>query len=298
MVRNENEQIIVDIILVSYNQEKYIVDAINSIFSQNVPDNYIIHLIIADDKSTDSTFDIIRKHVYDLAQEFSGEIELTFLENDTNLGISLNYKRSFANCYGDVVLILEGDDYWISNNHIVQHVEFLTSHPDCSMSMNEITFLHECTSEISVGKIVCESNAKYRLVDVHKQIAEGNQLGNLSACVFCGQYVRELPSELFELPIADWMLGAMMAQRGYIGILKGSTSVYRIKASGVWAGRSRWQHHKTMLREADMYNKFQHGKYHNEWQEFKRSCWRDVKRNWMHYMPVWVQNVCHKVKRK
>lgn len=280
----------IDIILFCYKQEQYIEKALRSIYAQELPKEVEARIIVADDCSPDNTLNIIKR----LASESPFPVE--FLPEEPNMGISKNYKRCFAATKAEYVAILEGDDYWLPN-HLTQHIEFLQNHPECSMSMNEITFLHEETGEIEYGNRIRKAGYTYEMVDVRKQITEGNQLGNLTACMFRGDYLRELPETLYELPIADWMLGVMLAQRGDIGIIKGSTSVYRVKASGVWAGRSKWKQHKIMIRYANMYDKFQNGKYHKEWCEFKHRCWRDVRRNWMHYMPLWVQKWWHEIKK-
>lgn len=274
----------VDIILFCYKQEQYIEQALRSIYAQELPKDVEARIIVADDCSPDDTLNIIKR----LAHE--SPISIEFLPEEPNMGISKNYKRSFAATKAEYVAILEGDDYWLPT-HLKQHIEFLQNHPECSMSMNEITTLREDSGQMQVSVMVRRANESYILIDAHKQIAEGNQLGNLSACVCRGEYLRELQKTLFDMPIADWMLGVMLSQRGYIGIIKGSTNVYRIKSSGVWAGRSKWKQHRILLRYADMYDRFQDGKYHAEWNEFKQNCWRELKRNWMHYMPKWVQRL-------
>lgn len=273
----------IDIILFCYKQEQYIEQALRSIYAQELPKDMYARIIVADDASPDGTLAIIKR----LAPE--SPYPMVFLPEEPNLGISKNYKRSFAATKADYVAILEGDDYWLPN-HLMQHIEFLLDHPECSMSMNEITFLHE-DGVVTVGKVVKDAQSNYKMIGLQKQIVEGNQLGNLSACMFRGQYLRELPETLYDMPVADWMFGIMLAQRGDIGIIKGSTSVYRVKASGVWAGQSLWQQHKIMIRYANMYDNFQNGKYHAEWSEFKRNCWLNVRRNWMHFMPNWIQQL-------
>lgn len=273
----------VDIILFCYKQEQYIEQALRSIYAQELPKEVEVRIIVADDCSPDGTLNII-KH---LASEYPFPIK--FLPEEANMGISKNYKRSFAATKADYVAILEGDDYWMPN-HLQQHLNFLPNHPECSMSMNEMTFLQESTGDMNKDVMVMPGN-EYIIVNTKKQIEEGNQLGNLSACMFNGRYLRELPDTLFDIPIADWMLGVMLSQRGDIGIIKGSTSVYRVKASGVWAGRSKWQQFFILLKDADMYDKFQKGKYHKEWKQFKSNCWKDVRDNWMHYMPEWIQRL-------
>lgn len=282
--------ITIDIILICYKQEQYIEQALRSIYAQELPKDVKARIIVADDASPDDTLAIIKR----LAPE--SPFSMMFLPQEPNMGISKNYKRSFTATTADYVFILEGDDYWLPN-HITQHIDFIQSHAVCSMSMNEITFLHE-DGVVTIGEIIRDPRAEYKMINLHKQIAEGNQLGNLSACMFRGQYLRELPETLYNMPIADWMIGVMLAQRGDIAIIKGSSSVYRVKASGVWAGYSRWQQHKIMLRDADMYDEFLNGEYHEEWAEFKHRCWQSVRKSWMHYMPLWIQKIWNNIKRK
>lgn len=279
---------LVDVLLITYNQIHYIVQALESVMSQEVQAR--VRIIVADDASSDGTMDLIKREAE------NSPFEVIYLPNSTNLGISKNYQRAFSACTGDYVAILEGDDYWNSSHHLQQHIDFLEEHKECSMSMNAITCLDEDS-----GTLRCDAWIRaesYYLVDVKEQIEKGNQLGNLSSCVFRASCLKKLPPELFDLPIADWMLGVMMAQYGPIGLMKESTSVYRVKASGVWAGKSRWQQHLTKLRYANLYDQFQKGEYHKEWQRFKHSCWHDVRRNWMHYMPSSVQKLWHILKKK
>ena len=282
----------IDIILFCYNQEQYIEQALRSIYTQELPEGVKARIIVADDCSPDNTLAIIKR----LAPE--SPFPMMFLLEEPNMGISKNYKRSFAATTADYIFILEGDDYWLPN-HFGQHILFWQQHHDCSMAMSRIKVIRVGND----GAETIEQAGKWNypsdpyFVDLHKQIAEGNQLGNLSACSFRGDLLRALPESLFEIPIADWMIGVMMAENSPIALLSESSSVYRVKESGVWAGHSRWQQHKIMLRDADMYDHFQNGKYHKEWREFKHICWRNVRQNWMHYMPIWVQNTLHKIKK-
>ena len=282
---------LIDIILFCYNQEQYIEQALRTIYSQQLPGDVSVSIIVADDCSTDDTLAIVKR----IAQE--SPFPINFLQKESNMGISKNYRRSFSATKADYVFVLEGDDYWLPN-HVAQHMSFWQQYPNCSMAMNQITYVRvnkdgKETNE-PVEKWGYSSNPFF--VDLHKQIVEGNQLGNLSACSFRGDLLRMMPDSLYDIPVADWMLGVMMAEKAPIALLSGTSSIYRVKASGVWAGRSHWQQHKIMLREADIYDHFQNGKYHDEWCQFKQSLWQNVYRNWMHYMPQWVQDLWHRIK--
>lgn len=293
-MRNDKSKsmISIDIILFCYKQEQYIEQALRSIYAQELPKDVTARIIVADDCSPDGTLSIIKR----LAPESPFPME--FLPEEPNMGISKNYKRSFAATKADIVFILEGDDYW-QENHLDQHIRFWRNYQDCSMVMSRITRMYvDANGE---ERIVTDGNWTYPenpyWVDVRKQIAEGNQLGNLSACSFRGEFLRELPGELFDLPVADWMIGVMMAVKKPFALLAESSSVYRVKASGVWAGRGKWKQHKTMLQYADKYDAFQQGKYHDAWRQFKKRCWRDVCRNWVHYLPSWLQLLWKRMKK-
>lgn len=277
----------VDIILICYNQEQYIRQALQSIYAQELPKDVSARIIVADDCSTDDTLETI-KHM-----ALESPIPIIFLSEESNMGISKNYHRAFTATTADYVAILEGDDYWLPN-HLKQHVEFLAEHPECSMSMNEITMLFEETGVLNLCSVV--GRDEYRLVDVHRQISEGNQLGNLSACIFRGGYLRSIPLDLYDMNIADWMLGIMVARYGDIGILKGSTSVYREKSSGVWAGKSHWQQYRMFIHDIQMYDKYLNYEYHLDWLLAKKKIHQYFFRNWMHFFPAIIQNTWHKIK--
>ena len=50
----------VDVILVSYNQENYIAQAVESILMQQVRDDVVVRIIVVDNCSTDNTLNIIK----------------------------------------------------------------------------------------------------------------------------------------------------------------------------------------------------------------------------------------------
>ena len=89
----------VDIILVSYNQESFIRQAVESILIQQVSDGVDVRVIIADDDSEDNTLSIIAEY------EKSSRFPFYFLPHENNLGMQRNYQRAFASCQGEYVII-------------------------------------------------------------------------------------------------------------------------------------------------------------------------------------------------
>ena len=269
-----------DVILISYNQEHFITQAVESILTQRVKDDVQVRVIVADDFSIDKTLDIIKSY------ELESPFPFLFLESNENVGVSKNYQRSFAACDGNYVAILEGDDYWSSPYHLEQHIRFLETHSNCSMSMNRITFLNQSSQKFTVQGWGRKDDVHY--VDTKEQISEGNQLGNLSACVFRTSCIQALPQSLYKIPIADWMFGVMLSQQGLLAILKESTSVYRTNENSQWASLTKRKQYKRLLFLAKLYDEYQDGKYHEYWKHFIAKTKKRYRCKLRDYLPPFI----------
>ena len=240
----------IDVILCCYNQEKTIKQAVESIYSQKINDT--VNVIVADDNSTDRTLEIIKS--IPKPENFT----TFFFEPANNLGIEKNYKRAFSKCSNDFVFILEGDDWWSSELHIKQHIDFLSNNPNVSMTMNCLELFNEQTGQMENTWNTEWKGVKYwKLSDqIH-----ANKLGNFSGCCFRNELIKKLPEGLFEINFADWLIGIIMAQYGDIAILEQSTSVYRIGQKGQWSGLSKKQQKENYIQAARLYDKFLDYKY-------------------------------------
>ena len=86
------------ILLVTYNHECYIREAVRSAISQECDFNY--ELVVSDDCSTDATVKLIKEATAGI------EVPVNILDSPSRLGISKNYKRGFAASRGQFVSIL------------------------------------------------------------------------------------------------------------------------------------------------------------------------------------------------
>ncbi len=247
------------ILLVCYNHEQYIEQCLQGIIIQKA--GFDFEVVIADDYSTDQTVSIIK----DALNEH--KIDYNLLESAENLGLEGNYKRGFKACRGEYIAVMEGDDYWTNPNRLQKHIDFLDSHRECSMSFNRLIVFNEETSDYSVKEWLLIDNFDYI---TSRQLASGNQLGNLSACVFRNDIMKKLKPELFEIKIADWMLAMAFGQFGFIGILKDAMSVYRIHKGGLWSKQNRIAQIDFILENIDMYNKYLDNHYNAEFIALKR----------------------------
>ena len=214
----------VNIILITYNHAAYIRQTLESILMQEVSDD--VEIIVADDCSTDNTMSIINEY------EDKTKFSFTYLQHTQNLGYVKNYQAAFLACSGDYIAIMEGDDYWISPNHLQNHIDHLEKYPNASMSYNRHLRLFVDQGREEIFEWTDEKD--YEEVAT-QQLALGNRIGNLSCCMLRGKYVKEIDPKLFDMEIADWMLGMYMGQSGNLLYLKEVTSAYRIHDNGQWS---------------------------------------------------------------
>src|SRR5690606_34870225 len=87
---------LVSYIILSYNQEKYIADAISSALNQSYSN---IEYIISDDCSTDHTFSIIQK-ACNLSKK-----NIKILKNEVNVGLVNHLNNCLKYASGDLIVL-------------------------------------------------------------------------------------------------------------------------------------------------------------------------------------------------
>lgn len=211
-----------------------------------------VEIIVADDCSPDNTVDIIKEY------ENKTSFRFTYLAHPKNLGYVRNYQQAFNICDGDYVAIMEGDDYWIKTSHLQNHIDFLEKHSECSMSFNRHlrVFVDQNREEI----FEWNSDNDYELITT-EQLALGNRIGNLSCCIFRGEHITKLDQKLFDMEIADWMLGMYMGQFGSLLYLKDVTSAYRIHDNGQWSKMDERAQFRRIIELINEYDKYFDFKY-------------------------------------
>lgn len=103
---NDNKEIndsLVSICLITYNQEDYILEALEGAITQTYKN---LEIIISDDHSSDSTFDIIKSFV----EKHKKSFKFIISRNITNLGIAANVNRALELSSGKYIILAAGDD--------------------------------------------------------------------------------------------------------------------------------------------------------------------------------------------
>lgn len=94
---------LVSFLLITYNHEQFISDALESAFLQKYSP---LEIIVSDDCSTDNTYKIID----DIASSYKGSHKIILNRNPENLGLAGNLNRAWELCNGDFIVAAGGDD--------------------------------------------------------------------------------------------------------------------------------------------------------------------------------------------
>ena len=114
----QEENIMVSVLVITYNQASYIQAAIESILVQET--QFPFEILVGDDMSTDGTQEILKR--------FSKNPHVQLYMREENLGASRNLYDLQKKANGKYIAYLEGDDLWDSVHKLQKQVEFLECH--------------------------------------------------------------------------------------------------------------------------------------------------------------------------
>lgn len=126
--RMENE--LVSIVMVNYNQEKFLKKSIDSVLMQTYR-NW--ELIIVDDGSTDASVNIIKEYKDD-------RIKPIFLKENCHICIATN--TGFAAVNGKYIARLDSDDIW-KKEKLEKQMDFMQKNPSAKVCFTQVELIDE-----------------------------------------------------------------------------------------------------------------------------------------------------------
>lgn len=114
------DRIMVSVICVTYNHEKYIREALDSILMQQTDFDFEIR--IGEDCSTDGTREILREY----EKNYPNRFHMYYREK--NLGATKNEYELFMDAKGKYIAALELDDIWTDPLKLQKQFDFLEAH--------------------------------------------------------------------------------------------------------------------------------------------------------------------------
>lgn len=125
------DDIKVSVCVVTYNQEKYIAECLQSLVDQET--GFLFEIIVSDDCSTDGTPGIIKKY----SEAYPALIKPIYHEE--NIGAFQNFWFVHQKARGEYIAHMDGDDYALPGKLKTQ-VEFLDDNPECNILWTPVLF--------------------------------------------------------------------------------------------------------------------------------------------------------------
>lgn len=207
----------VSIFILTYNQEQYIAQTIESILNQET--TFPIQLVIGEDRSSDKTRAICEEFV----RSYGDKIKL-LPSPQKNMGLISNYMRTIKECDGKYIAICDGDDYWTDSLKLQKQVDFLEQNQEYNIVHTNLKLL---LTDGSFEEVL--HHKKNYSLSTFADLIENNTIYSVTAMFRNIQKYDALPSWILKYPYGDlptylWTL----KNEGKIYCLEDITAVYRL----------------------------------------------------------------------
>ena len=212
----------VTVCVVTYNQEKWIKQTLDSILAQQT--DYSFEIIIGEDHGTDGTRTICQAYA-----DKNDNIKL--LPSPTNIGVTANWIQCVRAGTGKYIMTCAGDDWWHNPNKIQLQVDFMEAHPECVLCHTDEDEYYEHSGILkrsvkqSRGIVPPEGRIQKTILSGHEYISA------VTMCIRRSTYEEHIPADEFarrRFPREDWPVMLVLAAYGDIRYIPVSTATYRI----------------------------------------------------------------------
>lgn len=150
----------VSILINNFNYARFLSEAIDSALEQTYPAD-AVQVVVVDDGSTDGSIDVINS--------YKGRIT-TVLKQNGGQGSAMN--AGFEACEGDIVCMLDADDYFFPDK-VTQVVKAFCDNKSAGWHFHELTEVKEGRSIVNQSSSICNDN---KLIDYRPSIKNGGKM--------------------------------------------------------------------------------------------------------------------------
>lgn len=212
----------VSVLIITYNQRKFIRQAIDSALAQRT--TFPIEILVGDDFSTDGTREIIQEY-----ERTHPDLVIGVL-HPRNMGKNggINFLETLKRARGEYYALMDGDDYWTDSAKLQKQADFLDAHPDCSTVFHNALITYE---DGSPAHLLNGPDMKpfYTVDDL---VGETEIWFMATSSTMYRNNIREYPTWFRESSSGDIPRLILKAKLGRIGYLPDVMSVYRKNRAG------------------------------------------------------------------
>ncbi|HTI89487.1 MAG TPA: glycosyltransferase [Puia sp.] len=211
----------VSVCIFTYNYEKFLNQAIDSVLAQET--GFPVEIVIGDDCSTDATRSVAAAY----RDRYPDRIVLSF--NETNIGGTRNWIKTINRCSGKYIALLDGDDYFTDNRKLQKLYDALEGNPDYVLGFHGVEEKYDDIT--GKDKIVVYDKEEYDLSDFLRQ----GWFIRTGATFFRNDILpKEPPAWVFDFPYRyDTILHVFLCMHGKAVCLKDVMSVWRKHSKGM-----------------------------------------------------------------
>jgi glycosyltransferase involved in cell wall biosynthesis len=230
-------QIKVSVLMLAYNQEQYIDEAIRSVVLQQT--SFPFELIIGNDASKDHTLDRCK------AWKEKYPHQIVLLNNTENLGLARNFIHTYEQAKGEYIAICEADDFWTDRRKLQIQADFMDAHKEYSMCFHRVVNFYEADGSKSLS-----NGGQKQIVNI-RDIALCNTITNVAIFYRRGLF-GPLPDWMTEVTSYDFVMHMLNAQYGDVYYMKRVMAVYRKLGTSIWTGGGRQKQSMISMKNRDL----------------------------------------------
>jgi glycosyltransferase involved in cell wall biosynthesis len=166
---------LVSVVMVTYQHENYIKDAINAVLMQKC--DHQIELIIGDDCSTDNTGKVIN----DIIKNHQRGHLVKYHRHEKNIGLASNYSWCLNKSKGEFIALCDGDDYWTDEYKLQKQLDIIKAEKSVVLTY------HLCRNIDSNGDIISEKKTPFTSTILFRNLI--SKMPHMNGCPNPDQFV-------------------------------------------------------------------------------------------------------------
>ena len=224
----QEENPVVTVCCITYNQERYIEQTIKSFLMQET--DFPFEIIIHDDASTDETANIVKKY----AEKYPSIIRTIFqTENQYSQGHDMD-SFIWDISKGEYIAICEGDDYWTDPQKLQIQTSKMKEHPECHISFHDVDETLNDENESLNPHPRAKKYDKEQIFDIRTVLAGGGSFMQTPTLMLHRKVIENLPEFYYVAPAGDYVIQFLGALNGGALYINKNMAVYRVGADGSW----------------------------------------------------------------
>lgn len=212
-----DKRVMVSILCITYNHAAFIEQTLASFIEQKT--TFRFEIVIGEDCSTDETLQIVQRW----AEKYPDKIKL--LSGAPNLGVQLNWVRTYQACSGRYIAMCEGDDRWTDPLKLQKQFDYMEDHPDCALTFGNAQAHKENGIEYSyIGGAKLDLSSKL--------MQHAPPINSLTAMF--RNILGEMPPEIYSTGALDMFIWSLLGHHGYGHYMPGILpSIYNQHEGGI-----------------------------------------------------------------